>query len=228
LKTFVVCGTGRGTARLGRTLIENELTNIQVVGIYSIMEVEKALETHKVDFVVSVLPISLPIPVVVVNPIPTKHDFEAIFNVTKQLGRQRPEAISEYDFRKSSRHNLSSLSSDLTSEQQPLMERISRDIIIQGFELSQVIISTFKAYLTEQATVGLMLHISLMVHRLVFATPYEDHTTYDPMEPEYVTSLRSKLVQILHENDLTVPRGEMEAILRYFHAPTIGGEEIDR
>jgi len=228
LKTFVVCGTGRGTARLVRTLIENELTNIQVVGIYSIMEVEKALKTHIVDFVVSVLPISLPIPVVVVNPIPTKSDFAAIFEVTKQLGRQRSEAICEPDFPKSPMHKLSALSSELSSEQLPLMERISRDIIIRGFELSQVIISTFKTHLTEQATAGLMLHISLMVHRLVFATPYEDHTKYEPMEPDYVTKLRSKLVQILQEHDLTVPQGEMEAILRYFHAPKIGGEKIDR
>jgi len=218
-KIFVVCGTGRGTARLVRTLLENELKNIQVVGIYSIMEVEKALKSQTIDFVVSVLPIDLPIPVVVINPIPTKQDFKAILKLTEQLGRKITEPIFEHEYRKNNMHLLSELTLNLPTEQIPLLERISRDILIQGFALSQVVINEFKAYLTEQAAAGLMLHISLMVHRFVFSTPFEENTSINSLEPDYMTNLRSKLVQIFKEYDITVPPGELNAILRYFHAP---------
>lgn len=225
-KIFVVCGTGRGTARLVRTLLENELKNIQVVGICSIMEVEKALKSQTVDFVTSVLPIDLPIPVVVINPIPTKQDFEAILKLTEQLGRKITEPIFEHKVRKNTMHLRPDLTLNLPTEQIPHIERISRDILIQGFIISQVIINEFKAYLTEQAAAGLMLHISLMVHRFVFSTPFEDNTSIDSLEPDYMTSLRSKLVQIFEEYDLIVPTGELNAILRYFNGPE-WGKEID-
>lgn len=225
LKTLVVCGTGRGTARLVRTLLENELKNLQVVGVYSITEVEKVMKTQNVDFVVSVLPIDLSIPVVVVNTIPTKHDLEAILEVTKSLRMHKPEPVLEPEYRNNVLDEFSVLRSKIDVKNLPLLESISRDVVIKGFEVSQIITTQFKEYLTEQGMAGLTLHLYLMVHRFVFSSPYEDNNPHDPLEPDYATGLRRRLEEILTQNQISIPHSEMNAILRYFHLPRTRGCE---
>lgn len=233
VRALVVCGSGRGTARLVKNILENELKNLQVVGVCSAMEVEKALRSHKVDFVVSVLPIDLEVPVVVVNPIPTKQDIGAILNLMKNskgrsIGREQEKGITPIKAGGQEKDEWAALPAGIFGEDLPFLENLTRDIIIKGFELSQLITDRFRDYLSERSAAGLTLHLMLMVQRLALGIPYVETEADRYLEPGYAPGLRSQVEEVLKANQLSVPAGEINAILRYFHAPEgKGGEKND-
>ena len=224
VRVSVVCGTGRGTARLVKSILENELKNLQVIGVYSALEVEKALRDHKVDFVVSVLPLDLDVPVVVVNPIPTKQDLAAILNLMKKLKGRNVGREQEKGFTPIARDELAAQPAGIPDEDLPFIESLTRNIIIKGFELSQLITERFRDYLSERSAAGLSLHLLLMVQRLALGVPYVETGADRYLEPGYPPELRSRLEEVLKTNRITAPEGEINAILRYFYAPERKGE----
>lgn len=216
-KALIVCGTGRGSARLLKAKLENEIKNLLVTGCCSIMELEKVLHLHAVDLVISVLPVETDRPAVVINTIPTKKDIEAIHQVIKGIYLDKAEDLPEADRRRNTLHEaLAEYRSNLNYRDLPLIEALSQEIINQGFQIGTLITTRFKQYLTEQAAAGLIIHILLMVNRLAFNSPYTHIDNTNQPESERATMLRQQLTQVLHEHYPGIPDNEITAILRYF------------
>ncbi|HZG17334.1 MAG TPA: transcription antiterminator [Candidatus Bathyarchaeia archaeon] len=211
---LVVCGTGRGTARFLKTHLENEVKALQVVGLCSGMEVEKYVASRKVDLIVSVLPLQVEVPVIIVHPLPTRKDIALIHQTLERIRIQSP--MSSPEIIQKNNQLRSPFGNELNQHDLPIMERLSQEIIFKGFELSQKIIHAFKDSLTEHRANGLHLHIMLMVNRLTFGSAYTDiynefkHSVQEP------NPLRLRLLSVLEEAQLTLPPSEIEAILRYF------------
>lgn len=214
---LVVCGTGRGTSRFLKTYLENELRSLRVIGLCSSTEVEKYLASRKVDVIISVLPVKADVPVVIVNPLPTRHDINQIQHHLEAL-----QLHSETGNSRGNRTNvwLSSSAAELNIRDLPLVERFSQDVICKGFEISQNIIQTFRDHLTEQAASGLTLHVLLMVNRLAFGSPYEAGEGEGQGEQSEYVQWRRQLNDLMEESQIRVPQSEITAIMRYFS----GGE----
>jgi transcriptional antiterminator len=216
-RAIVVCGTGRGTARLLKTRLENEIKSLSVLGYCSVLEIEQVLKMQPIDLVISVLPINTECPLVVVNSILTQRDIVAIHEVLKKICGTQLEYTQEAPEKK---HDFSEsfmlMIRNINVTELPFVESISQDIISKGFQLGMLITSEFKEYLSEQAAAGLMLHSLLMVNRLAFGSPYVDFNYSDQPESKRLAELRCKLINVLGEEYRSIPKSEISAILRYF------------
>ncbi|AVF25579.1 putative transcriptional regulator ManR [Paenibacillus larvae subsp. larvae] len=223
-KALFVCGTGRGTARLIKRLMENRIPQLEVAGYCSVMEVSKLLEQHSVDLVISVLPIELPVPVVRVNPIPTKDDIIAVLNCLKQL---KP-SVSHFmgDLSRSSilikRPGLSEALKCVREKDVSLIEQICRDVIMKGFEISQATISMFRSFLTEQSAAALVLHLQLMVHRQTFGKPYGEQNIGNLLLSDEQKQVKLEVERLFEQFGVPFTESEFNAILHYFSVEKSG------
>lgn len=214
-KALVVCGTGRGTARLLKVRLENEIKSLHVVGCCSVLEVDKALETLPVDLVISVLPLDIKQQTVIISALPTAGDIQAIYQALENIGLHHK--ILDSTPRKSNfLESLAMLRVSISQHDLPFAENMSREVINQGIQIAALVVTEFKQYLTEQAAFGLTVHILLMVNRLAFGAPYEEIDMEGLTESERSANLRQRLIAILAVNYPGIPDSEMSAILRYF------------
>ncbi|WP_167568723.1 BglG family transcription antiterminator [Brevibacillus migulae] len=214
INALVVCGTGRGTARFLKTHLENEVKALQVVGLCSALEVEKYIASRKVDVIISVLPLQVEIPVIIVHPLPTRNDIATIHQVLATIRMKKPMLFARHTQKKSPLP--CTLGAEIHQQDLPIMERMSQEIIFKGFELSQKIIHSCKDLLTEQRAAGLQLHIMLMVNRLTFGSAYTDMVNEMRHSALEINPVRQRLLSVLEEAELTLPPSEIDAILRYF------------
>ncbi|PYI52661.1 BglG family transcription antiterminator [Paenibacillus flagellatus] len=219
-RAVVVCGTGKGTARFLRTLIQNRVRTIEVAECCSVSEAEKAVARTGADLAISVLPMRLPVPVVKVNPIPTREDVEAIRACLDRissargakgaisLGEEGPESAEPRPFAESLRR--------LDPAVWPEAEQLARELTIRGFELTQAVLDRFKPMLTDATAAGLSLHLLLMVQRLAFGHPYEEPADGRPPLSAQETEWRKALAELFREYGLPAAESEWRAIMRYF------------
>lgn len=223
-RALVVCGTGRGTSRFLKTHLEGEVRALRVVGLCSSTEVEKYLASRKVDVIISVVPLKTEVPLVIVNPLPTRQDISRIHACleTLQLGGE-PAALQQETNNANSWLPL--LGTDLNPRDVPLVERLSQDVICKGYEISQNLIAAFREHLTDQAANGLMLHVLLMVNRLAFGSPYEEWDANGGEENGPYAGWRARVNAIMQEAQISVPQSEVTAILRYFSGKEEGSRD---
>jgi transcriptional antiterminator len=217
-QALVVCSTGRGNARLLKVRLENEIKNLHVVACCSVLEIDKALENHQVDLIISVLPIEISVTTVVISAIPTERDFKAIQQTIKNMNVEKSAGTGADLLRTDScfLNSLTAMRFSFPARDLPLMESFSQEIINQGFQIVAVVTTEFKQYLTETAAVGLSIHILLMVNRLAFESSYTDFGANSQDEFVYPAAVRERLRELLYKYYPGIPDGEIFAILHYF------------
>jgi chromosome segregation and condensation protein ScpB len=227
-RAVVICGTGKGTARLLKTLIQNRVRHIEVAECCSVSEAENAVARTDADLAISVLPMELPVPVVKVSPLPTGEDFAAIAACLERLDPSKTEASGRRGkaggwtpppaspSEPSSAMPLADMLGRLDPADWPAAEQVSRELTIRGFELMQAIAGRFQANLTESAAAGLSLHVMLMVQRLAFGHPYEDMQQVLPADTPEEAEWREALAGIFGQYGLPAAEAEWRAIMRYF------------
>ncbi|MED2007264.1 transcription antiterminator [Brevibacillus borstelensis] len=221
---LVVCGTGRGTSRFLKTHLESEVRSLRVVGLCSTMEVEKYLATRKVDVIISVLPVKTEVPVVIVNPLPTRQDISRIHACLEALELE-PETDGVRKSSAKSPHTWMPIeTTEISPRDLPLVERLSQDVIVKGYEISCKLTEAFRSQLTEQTASGLVLHVLLMVTRLAFGSSYDEWDVHGGEESAAHSAWRSRINQIMQEAGIIVPQSEVTAILRYL-AKKEGGDD---
>lgn len=202
IRTLYVCSTGRGVARLIKNRVEREIYDIDIVKNCSIMEVEEICIKEEVDLIISVFPIETVIPIVIVDPLPSKRDIETIKNKVKELLR-----FKNYQFNNLLESNEEKIGSRDT-------EFISQEIILKGFEINQEVQLVFADEIEASKKQALMLHISLMVHRYYFDKQYDNYSISSNHSHEKEDIKRIKDILDIHE--LQVHEAEIIAILQYF------------
>ncbi len=201
IRTLYVCATGRGVARLIKNRVEREIFDIDIVKNCSIMEVDEICIQEEVDFIISVFPIETDLPLVIVDPLPSKRDIETIKIKVKELLR-----FKNFQFNNSLESSEKKISSQDT-------EFISQEIILKGFEINQEIQLAFTAEIETSKKQALMLHIFLMVHRYYFDKQYDNYsyTSNHSHDQEKITMIR----KILDVHELQAHEAEVIAILQY-------------
>jgi mannitol operon transcriptional antiterminator len=199
-KALVVCGTGRGTAQFLKIILEHEIRHLKIVGCCSVAGLERQIQLHKPDLVISVVNVQASVPIVVVNSIPNRQDLDSV-----------REVITELRSRQNQKVTVDSPPSDLSS-----LEQFTQEVICKGFDLSRTILSEMKDYLSDQRAEGLALHLMLMVSRLAFGSAYDDNSVNHEWTSEPMTVIREKLMHIFREKNLVIPESEIHAILCYF------------
>jgi len=204
-KALIVCNTGRGTAQLLKTMLENEIPELKIIGTSSIFTLKRQIELKKPDLIISVVPIEdITIPFIKVHNIPTEDDILRIHKITNKL-------------QKNSSTELFCSSVEGENYFEPVIaEQFVQNIIFKGYVLSQKIIQEFKDNLTEERAEGLKLHILLLAGRIAFNSFYDfEYTDYN-YKFNYSSEMRERLEKILKENEINIPESEIIAILQYF------------
>ena len=201
IRTLYVCSTGRGVARLIKNRVEREVFDIDIAKYCSIMEVDEICIKEEVDLIISVFPIETDLPLVIVDPLPSKKDIEAIKSKVQEL-------LSYKDFQF---NNLLESTEEKISSQDP--EFISQDIILKGFAISQGIQLAFVNEIKEEKRQALILHIYLMVHRCYFDKQYDN---YSPSSNHsHDGEMVRKIKEVLDRHELQPHEAEIIAILHY-------------
>lgn len=213
-KALIVCGTGRGTSKWLMTIIENEIKHLQFAASCSVMDVEKVLEQVPVDLVISILPLKVSKPVVVIHSIPGKHDFQAIQAQLNQLGSSKVRSAGT---------NSGGLRRpEMLAHDAGQLENMVQEIIYTGYDLSREITAHFREYLSDERAEGLTLHLLFMVNRIHFGTAYMQYGE-TPLLGSSAMALKRELQIILQSKNVSATEGELHAILRYFE-PADKGE----
>lgn len=235
-RAVVVCGTGKGTARFLRTLLQNRVRHLEVAECCSVSEAENAVARTSADLAISVLPLELSVPVVKVNPLPTQDDLESIAACLERIataGREPRDGGSGKDpgaaneaarplaapavADQAAPLPLPELVGRLDPADWPAAEQVCRSLAIRGFELTQAIVGRFKEHLTETAAAGLSLHVTLMVQRLAFGHPYEGGDAGGLAgETSEEAAWRAALKELFERHGLPAAEAEWRAIMRYF------------
>lgn len=201
IRTLYVCSTGRGVARLIKNRVEREIYDIEIVKNCSIMEVDEICIQQKVDFIISVFPIETDLPLVIVDPLPSKRDIETIKRKVQELLRYK-----NFQF-----NNLLESTEETISSQDT--EFISQEIILKGFEINQEIQLAFTDEIGATKKQALMLHIFLMVHRYYFDKQYDNYSSSS--NHSYDKEDIQKIKEILDVHELQTHKAEIIAILHY-------------
>ncbi|MDU4962007.1 MAG: transcription antiterminator [Sporomusaceae bacterium] len=215
-KALVVCGTGRSSARLLKVRLENEIRNLFVVSCCSVFELKKALALCPVDLVISVLPIEVDYPLVIVQAIPSKRDIEAIYAVLENI---RQDTIADTPLLANGNtflETLMEMKSGFAPNDLPALEMFSQEIINQGFQIATLITTEFRDFLSEQAAAGLTIHILLMVNRLAFGNPYVNFDLSNEVLSEQAVKHKERLARLLDEHYPGIADSELNTIIRYF------------
>ena len=201
IRTLYVCSTGRGVARLIKNRVEREIYDIEIVKNCSIMEVDEICIQQKVDLIISVFPIETDLPLVIVDPLPSKRDIETIKRKVQELLRYK-----NFQF-----NNLLESTEETISSQDT--EFISQEIILKGFEINQEIQLAFTDEIGATKKQALMLHIFLMVHRYYFDKQYDNYSSSS--NHSYDNEDIQKIKEILDVHELQTHKAEIIAILHY-------------
>jgi transcriptional antiterminator len=201
VRALYVCTTGRGVARLIKNRVEREIGDISMTTYCSVMEVEEISKNDEFDLIVSVLPIKSNIPVIIVDPVPTKENIQAIKEKVNNLLQGRV-AVDLFT---------------IEENDQPILmdnETISQEIIIKGFEVSYEILNTLADKIMKDHQKGLQVHLFLMIHRYYFHKQYDQfiHQQKDHQDEDLLKQINA----ILHSHSITINETEQRALLEYF------------
>ncbi|MCM3699889.1 PRD domain-containing protein [Paenibacillus macerans] len=212
VNALVVCGTGRGTSRLLKTVIESNLKNVSVGGTCSVMELHKMLRQGGHDMVISVLPVNVPVPSVLVSAIPGEADFKSIQEqVRKILQGERMGQDSGLGVKA---RKTDSEPVRLQMDDPYAVQAWFQNLVFQGFELSRQIVSGIGGHFAAERVEALTLHCIFLMQRTAFGIQYrEENSRAARLEGEQ--PLRDRLLDILQERQVAVTESELQAILKY-------------
>lgn len=200
IKALYVCASGGGVARVIKNRVEREIPTLQVTRYCGLEEVEEVLASEKYDIVISIFPIIIEHPMVLVEPFLTERNIVEIKHILDQL------RITDSESSKKSRIWSGPLHVNPTDT-----ESVSLEVIMQGMEfylyMKQALGDKIKPSLND----AFLTHIFLMEHRIYFEQEYDDF-----IDDEKYLNEQFKMVKgILDDFGLDVPSNEIQAITYY-------------
>lgn len=202
VRTVYVCSTGLGVTSLIQQRVSEEIENIEIAEFVSVLNAQEVIEKSNPDLVISIFPIETDRPFVKVHPIPTEKDLSAIKVETKKILQR---VNKKYPRRKQKKE----LQNDET------LEPLSRDIIVKGYIVYEKLLELFGQHMSSDYREAFLLHVLLMVHRIIFNHQYENEGNVATNELLVNQEIVKEIEILFAENDLSVNRAEISALLRY-------------
>ncbi|WP_042221900.1 BglG family transcription antiterminator [Oceanobacillus manasiensis] len=201
IRALYVCSTGRGVARFIKNRVESQINDIKITTYCSVMEIANVTKNENFDLIISMFPIKTTFPVIVVDPVPTEDNIEAI--------REKVHSLYQQD-----RVDAKVIEKDVYNPNEKDFESTSQEIIIKGFEISYEIYEKLTDKVIEEREKGLFVHLFLMIHRYYFHKQY-DQFIYQRNGDQNEDLLR-EINEILKSHSIYINESEQSALLQYF------------
>jgi len=197
LKAVFVCATGRGAAKLIEKMIETEIREIEMVANCSLVEAEHVIETFNPDYVISVFPIESKVPVIVVEPVPTKENIDFIKDLVRKKLEETLVEEDEFD---------EMLDFDMATD----AEGISQQVIMKGLNIYNQLTKSGAFKIKDGLEFAFLTHCMLLAHRYHFNKQYRNIASNDE-------SKATKIVRdLLKEIGVHINEDEIQALLNYY------------
>ena len=195
-----VCATGRGAAKLINTMLESQIEDLKVLKHCSLGEMEEAVSRLKPDIIISIFPVRSVVPVVVVEPIPTRENIESIRALVREkldaeallTGKEEKNVL---DFRLPPRN----------------AEEISQGIILTGLNIYSTLMEHKGDLIAESFRFAFQAHCLLLAHRYHFGKQYTK------ICGEYEEAALKEIEAILATLGLNIERAEIAAMMNYLN-----------
>lgn len=197
LRVAFVCATGQGGARIIARMLEAEIRQIEVISLCSLTEVDDVVRNMEPDFMISVFPVETDVPVVVVEPLPTKADIEAIQSIVNdKLGSDQLLYINQ------------SANMFLSSENQ---EDISQDVILTGLKIYASLLEEKSWVVKPELEFAFLTHVMLLANRYMFNKQFYNQSV---LESAFDIRIKSRLEEI----GIVLTLDEVKALTYYLTA----------
>ncbi|MFC6182080.1 BglG family transcription antiterminator [Lactiplantibacillus daowaiensis] len=199
-RIIYVCSTGLGVTSLIKKEIERHMTNVEIAGFASRLDVKDKLKAWQPDLVVSIFPLNVTkLPVIQVNPLPSPADLNRIQAAVAKVLHVKPARLTP------------------TTVDPPLPVNAagqSHELMLRG----AIIYSQLASYLGSRVPTdyqgAFTIHVMLAVHRISFQQSYDSQMIRLAQQPETAADVRA-IRQIFKTNHLTINAAEISAILQY-------------
>lgn len=153
-RVVFVCATGRGAAKLIERMLEAEVRRMEVVKHCTLSEVTEVVDHSKPDFIISIFPIEATVPVVVVEPLPTKADIESIRKLIDDWTEDNEILNSSQPV---------TLSMDSNKQ-----EEVSQEVILVGLKIYAALQENPVYAVRQGLELAFLAHVMLLANRCVF------------------------------------------------------------
>lgn len=195
-----ICATGRGAAKLINRMLESEIGDIKVLKHCSLVEAEDAIRLLKPDIIISVFPIESPVPVVLVDSLPTKENINAIRAIVRKK--------QDYDISLQTDEDKNILDFHLPPGN---AEEICQEIILIGLNLYHKLMEYGGDRVANELLFAFQAHCMLLAHRYYF------NKQYAKMEQQFDKNAVAGIKSALSEIKLEIEPGEIIALMNYFN-----------
>ncbi len=193
-KAVFVCATGHGGAKIVARMLESQLKQIEVVQHCSLTEVDEVVQKTKPDFIISVFPLKAAVPVIVVEPIPTKADICAIQRIIdKKVGEN--QLLTE-----------GTTTGFWKYSENP--EDISQEVILIGLKIYEKLIDKESWNIKPGLEFAFLTHVMLLANRYVFDNQYSHQTDSESV-------LDKDIINRLAEIGIVLNIDEIKALTYY-------------
>lgn len=193
LRVVFVCATGQGGARIIARMLEAEIRQIEIIRYCSLIEVDEVVRKMNPDFIISVFPLETDVPAVVVEPLPTKADIEAIRRMVNQKSGANPLPGT---------NQTTNLWFDKGNQ-----DDISQEVILTGLKIYAGLKDEAWAVKPE-LEFAFLTHVMLLANRYMFNKQYCNQSN---LESAFDSRIKNRLEEI--GIDLTLD--EVKALTHY-------------
>lgn len=200
VRVVFVCATGQGAARLLEHILEEEVRRLEVVQHCSLNAVSKVVEISKPDFIVSVFPIKSDLPVVIVEPLPTRANIREVKAMVDYLV-QDDDVITQDD----------SIALSIEWKKQ---EDLCQKAILIGLKIYSGLRDNGFYCVKKELEISFLAHVMLLANRYVFGQQLD--TKAMP-----VSDLDRSILQALTTIGIYLTGDEIHALTYYLDKNTI-------
>jgi len=202
VRVVYVCSTGLGVTSLLQQKIEENISAIEIAGFTSLLSAKRQVKKIRPDLVISIFDLpDIDVPVIQVNPLPTKQDIEEIRKKVVMISKARPEQVA------GKKRDFEDVSKNVS------LRNFSRNLIMTMFSIYEETYGLLRENIPAIYQDAFMLHIFMLIHRINFNEEYQDSVDFKVED----TELRVKIQNIFNEYQLEINDSEIQAILEYTH-----------
>jgi galactitol-specific phosphotransferase system IIB component len=204
MRVIFVCSTGLGAAKIISRMISSEARRIEIISHCSPSEVRAAAEQLRPDFLISVFPLETELPVVVVQPIPSKADIQAVNRVVDSL--TEPNELFNHDYAIDYRMDY--------NEQ----EDSANEVVLTGLRIYERLHNASECRVRPGMEFPFLAHIMLLASRYVFGRQSDK-------KPEDVTALGDAISEWLADAEIYLTPDETNGLTYYLEDTRGPGKE---
>lgn len=204
VRAVYICSTGLGVTSLIKQKINEELNNITIVAVASVLNAQEMIAKKDPDLVISIFPIKgVDRPFIKVHPLPTEQDLQTIQQTVKKI-----LASTNQQEKHKLKFNETPINKDT-------LEDFSKELILKAYTTYERLLVVLANDLIQEYREAFLLHVFLMVHRITFDQQY----IAEGSQIDQIILAREDLVEkieaVFAENNLSINKSEISALFSY-------------